>query len=309
MYWKNVSTEVVGRGNGWKCAGLILAVFTVALSACTHSGAAGRVSRAARGGNSPASGARVAKSHSARLFATTGVEESTAIPTHMPGQPMNPALRKFGPAVSFYQSCNHLPMVATMSCGDGAPTVAGVVCLRAGLYGRALLTGKAAVSYAARGNINLSRGGSLALWLCAYHWQDMKKHLPYIFFVQVNDHGRQLLIGRMGVLQNHEALEVYLAGAKKSVCIVPGNTLQWKNRQWHLLVVNWTAGSVEVSLDGGVWQQSAPPSLEHLHGPPGQLTLGDVHASLKQRCLLDEFMVLNRPMSMAEVRWLYRQKE
>ncbi len=231
----------------------------------------------------------------------------TVIPQAVVGQPENPAVRKFDQAITFYQSCNHRPMVANMSRGSGLPAIQGTIALRPGVYGKAMLTGKAAVGYAAHGNINLARSGSLAIWLCAYHWQPLKKHLPYMFFLEINDHGRQLLIGRMGVRQNHEALEVYLAGGKKSVCLVPGNTLRWKSRQWHLLVVNWTDSSLAVSLDGHVWLQSAPTWLSHIHGQAGQLTLGDATDPVNQRCLLDELLVLNRPMSMAEVRWLYRQ--
>jgi hypothetical protein len=290
-----------------KCAGFILAVFTVALGACAWGGWAGLASMPGQGPRIGKAGAQSAQPGPAGAAGEVSLKKNVANPVATPGQPKNPAVRKLGPDITFYQSCNHLPMVATMSGGAGDATLSGHLILKAGLYGKAMLTGDAAVRYAARGNIDLSRGGSLALWLCADHWQSLRTDPPYIFFLQANDHGRQLLIGRMGVRENHEDLEVYVTGAKKSLCIVPGNTRRWKTRQWHLLVVNWTDGSVAVSLDGRVWQQSASAWLSHLHGPAGQLTLGDVHDSVRERCLVDELLVFDRPLTMREIQWLYRQ--
>lgn len=238
----------------------------------------------------------------------TATPASGSMPAFVVGQPLNPAVRRFSRALCFYVSFNHRSDEATLSAGSGAPLkIVGAMVLRPGLYGQALRSGRMAVRYEARGNIDLSRGGALALWISAYHWNRLEKHVPYVFFLQVNDHGRNLLLGRMGVRQNNEALEMYMAAGKKHLCLVPGNTLGWTTGQWHLLVVDWTAGSVAVSLDGQVWNKISAAWLEQARGPAGSLQVGEPYNSVKQRFLLDELLVLNRPLTMNEVRWLYRR--
>ncbi len=224
----------------------------------------------------------------------------------------NPALAKFNHAITFYLSFDHLPLIADMSRGNGQPAVAeGAVVLKSGLCGHALLTPESpvnwdAVSYQARHNVNLSRPGALAVWISAYHWRRSKKQVPYLFFLTVRDHGRVLTLARMGTPGNREIVYAYAGLEGKVDCAEQGNSLRWKTGQWHLLVTNWRSESLQFSLDGQppVQVNLAATGFPNAHGPPGHL---DIHPlAPKQRCLLDELLVFNRPLAPKEIRWLYQ---
>src|SRR5687768_16033823 len=72
--------------------------------------------------------------------------------------PMNPALEKFGEAITFYVSFDQLPPDADLSTGAANPLNPKVaVELKEGLYGKALLSGKTSVAYPTKGNLDLQK--------------------------------------------------------------------------------------------------------------------------------------------------------
>ena len=228
-------------------------------------------------------------------------------PPHPVGAPENPALVEFGSALTFYVGFDNRDLMADLSGGNGRPVSRdGPAVLRPGLYGRALLAGKDPVVYRAAGNIDLSRPGALAIWVSAYHWRHPKSP-PWFSFLYVSDHGRTLSLARMGTAGNREAVYAYAGAGNKLVSVVAGRSLGWKTGQWHLLVVDWRFQSIEFSLDGRTWHQAGlvNTGFAHAGGPPGVLHVGG-SAAPAQRCLLDELLVFNRPLTMREIKTLYR---
>ncbi len=223
------------------------------------------------------------------------------------GAPANPALIEFDRSVRFYLGFDNPELIADLSTGDGTPSKRpGTVVLEPGLYGRAMLAGKDPLDYRAAGNIDLSRPGALAIWVSAYHWQH-PKNPPWFLFLHVSDHGRTLSLARMGTAGNRGAVYAYAGAGRRLVSVISGRSLHWKTSQWHLLVVNWRFQSIEFSLDGRTWHQASlvNTGFAHAEGGPGVLRVGG-NAAPAQRCLLDELLVFNRPLTMREIKTLYR---
>ena len=229
------------------------------------------------------------------------------------GLPLNPVLEKFSDSIKFYLSFNHLPLMATLSTGAGAPaSVRGPTTLKPGLYGRALLVApKTTITYHAQGNVNLSQPGAMAVWVSPYRWQHLKKHVPFLFFLMISDHGRILVLARMGAAPNHQVLYAYAGVGNKvfSDVIYSASSLHWKTGQWHLLAVNWGADSIAFSVDGKTWQKMnvAATGFARAKGTPGVLQVAPFGCPVQQQCLLDELLVFNRPLSVKEIKWIYHQ--
>ncbi|NNM88645.1 MAG: hypothetical protein HKL95_09010 [Phycisphaerae bacterium] len=225
------------------------------------------------------------------------------------GAPANPAVLKFSRAISFYMSFNQLSRVATMSDGVGAPVrYQGRLLLRHGLYGHAMLAGnQSSITYSAKGNIDLSKSGSLAVWVTPYQWKNVRRHVPWMMWLDIKDHGRELIVAREGNRLNHEAVEFWGSSfGNKGKGVFPGSTISWQDGQWwHLLVVDWTPHSISACVDGKGWQQVSDPWLGHATRMTGTIKIP--REPVTQQCLLDELMVFNRPLSGGEVWWLYRQ--
>jgi hypothetical protein len=215
---------------------------------------------------------------------------------------------KFDHSITFYVGFDNPELIADLSGGDGTPLkVPGTVVLTPGLYGQAMLAEKKPVVYRAAGNIDLSRPGALAMWVSAYHWRH-PKNPPWFPFLYVSDHGRTLSLSRMGTAGNREAVYAYAGVGNKVVSVAAGRSLGWKTGQWHLLVVDWRFQSIEFSLDGRTWHQASlvNTGFARAEDAPGELRIGG-SAAPTQRCLLDELLVFNRPLTMREIKWLYRR--
>lgn len=218
----------------------------------------------------------------------------------------NQAPVRFYRSATFYAAFDNHALIADLSGGSGTPlSVPHTVVLERGLFGRALLAGKEPVVYRATGNVNLSVPGGLALWVSAYHWQHPVSP-PWFPFVYVRDHGRTVSIARMGSAGNREAVYAYAGAGGKMVSVVAGRSLRWKNGHWHLLVVDWGGRALKFSLDGQSWKQVSlvNTGFSVASGPAGTLRIGGGSAST-QRCLFGGVMVVDRPLTMGEVRWMY----
>jgi hypothetical protein len=218
----------------------------------------------------------------------------------------NPALDKFGADITFYASFDHVAS-ADLSNGDGAARdPKAEIELKPGLWGQAFLSGQKNSVYNAAQNIDLSKPGAIAVWISPFEWKRDPAKIPYLFFLNIIDHGRQLMLARMGDPRNKEAIYAYGKAGNTGKSVKAGNSLQWKNGEWHLLAANWRGSDFEFSLDGGALQRQDMPAFENASGKPGQIFAGS-KGDPDQQYLMDELMVLDRPFSPDEIQWMWRQ--
>src|SRR5204862_2421713 len=117
--------------------------------------------------------------------------------------------------------------------------------------------------YQLLGNLNLTKPGSLAVWFSPQGWVHGENEG---YFWPVNLIGNvHLMLGRQGqqAKDPKRADMVYAwgqVGALKPSLVISGGSLQWKNGEWHLWVLNWTSGSIEFSLDGAAPQRQDLPA-------------------------------------------------
>lgn len=220
----------------------------------------------------------------------------------------NPAPEKFGAAVTFYASYDH-GAAADLSNGEAAPRDKKLVIeTKPGLWGNAFLSGATAITYDAAGNMDLSKPGAIALWISPYEWKrEEGKDAGYIFFAKVMDQGRQVMLARMGNPLNKEAVYAYGQASEKGQSVRGGDSRQWKNGEWHLLVANWSNTALEFSLDGGTLNRQNVPGFETTEGKPGQLFVGSKSGEAAQ-FLVDELMILNRPLAQDEIQAMWESK-
>ncbi len=228
-----------------------------------------------------------------------------APPATRPG-PANPTLERFNSAITLYVSFDQRPLQADLAAGDPRPRDPKLkVELKPGLFGQAMLNTD--LSFTAAGNLNLSKTGAVALWIAPWNWEPRGPDEPYLFPLRINDRGRTLMIGRMGRMQKPrrgDMVYAYAQAGKEHLSVRQGGSLDWKPGQWHLLVMNWRPQSLEFSLDGRPPARGDDPWFAQADGKPGQIFIGDKG---KMRYLLDELMVLDRPLSVEEIQWIYRQ--
>jgi hypothetical protein len=220
----------------------------------------------------------------------------------------NPALDKFGAAVTFYASFDHAA-AADLSNGDAKPRDPKLeIETKPGVWGQAFLSGQQAIAYNAAKNVDLSKPGSLAVWISPYEWKRAEGAEPgYIFFANVLDQGRQLMLARMGNKLNKEAVYAYGKAGDTGKSVKGGDSQKWENGGWHLLVANWSNAAFEFSLDGGDLHRADLPTFEKAEGKPGLLFVGSKSGE-NARYLVDELMVLNRPLGQDEIKWLWESK-
>jgi hypothetical protein len=221
---------------------------------------------------------------------------------------INPALEKLGAAITFYTGFDS-GALAELSAGTGAARDKELVIeTKPGLWGQAFFAGEKVIAYDAEKNVDLSRPGALAVWVSPYEWQRAAgQDAGYLFFAKVLDQGREIMLARMGDVRNNEAVYAYAQAGEKGQTIKGGSSLQWKNGEWHLLAVNWSNTAFEISLDGGTLQRQEIAGFETAEGKPGQLFIGS-KTPPDARYLMDELMILNRPLSQDEIKALWESK-
>ena len=218
----------------------------------------------------------------------------------------NPALEKFGAAVTFYVSFDQ-GAAADLSNGNGAPRDSKMeIELKPGLWGQAFLSGQKSIAYNAAQNVDLSKPGAVAVWISSFEWKRDPAKTAYIFFLNILDHGRQLMLARMGDPRNREAIYAHGKTGKTGKSVRAGNSRNWKDGEWHLLVANWRGTDFEISLDGGALHRQDMPAFENADGKTGQMFVGS-KGDPNQRYLVDELLVLDRPLSQDEIQWMWKQ--
>jgi|GEM_PF-2008256 len=229
-------------------------------------------------------------------------EKYSALPS------LNPVLARFNEDITFYASFDGY-VTADLSVGEGAPRNSGdKTDWNNGIVGQALHDMAEPLEYTAQGNIDLVRPGALTMWISPQNWMH-EGNPEYIHFVVVNIGGVTLQVSRMGDAVNTEKLYAWFKAGPKGAANVVGDTLKWQ-QGWYLLAVNWGAGYVEFSVDGGAFTRIAAPSLPDLKPTtdPGMLYIGagGVGGAGNTPYLMDELFVFNRPLKNSEVQWIYQ---
>jgi len=230
-----------------------------------------------------------------------------------PAAAVNPAVEKFYADLLFHAGLDG-NAAASLTPGDAKPLGADWEKegsahpdpFKPGVMGQAIETGNYTLSYNLGNNVTLEQTGAAAIWLSATQWQRQDADPGYFFALRLHAGNRQLMAARMGNPLNKESLYAHIMADKTATSIASGNTLEWKDRQWHLLVVNWGPNWLEFSVDGNqpgrsVLQQEAPPS----GATTAQLYVSAPRA--KDTFLIDEVMILSRPMQAQEIQWLFNE--
>ena len=236
-----------------------------------------------------------------------------------PGAPTrdadNPAIERFNPAITFYLGFEH-GLIAEMAKGRAQPTrITGQPRFQPGLYGPSVMMTApdktAHLWYSTLGgNVDLTRPGSLSLWISPRGWVRSDSE-DYFFPAKVMSNHAILQFGRQGRLKSRRTDIVYLwahLGTTKERLVGGGNSLAWKNDEWHLWVMNWRSQSVEFSIDGGPLNRADTPvpfNTEWDGSGHTHLFVGAQDPTTAY--LIDEVLVLDRPLTQGEVQWLYSE--
>ncbi|MCC7519512.1 MAG: hypothetical protein IT578_10045 [Verrucomicrobiae bacterium] len=222
----------------------------------------------------------------------------------------NPALTRFGDAITFYLSFDR-GVNAELAKGEAAPTKTddGEPQFLPGLHGKAMMLvgkGQSTFGYSAAGNVDLTRPGAAVAWTSPHDWVRSDTE-DYFFPVTIMSHGVKLLLGRQGRLKADRTDMIYAwakLGDSKEILIQGGNSLGWQNGEWHLWVMNWRSNAVEFSLDGApLGRVDTPVRFPSEGDGAGLIKVGAQSASC--RYLIDEVMILDRPLTDEEATWIY----
>ncbi len=231
----------------------------------------------------------------------------TAVAEEFPGTVTNPALARFSDRITFLASFDDGLAAAEMAAGSHAPrSVQEELQLAPGIFGQALAGGT--LSFSGDGNFRFGSTGTLLFWISPVDWREGENE-GYQWWFQSSGEGSGLLIGRQGEIVGKRRATVYYhattAGRKAGgEHIGGGGWRDWPNGSWHLIVVTWQLGRIGISVDG-----SRPRA-----GEVGELTpqvwfnIGRKQAD-GGHFLLDDFMILDRPLTAAEIAIIWRDSE
>ena len=197
---------------------------------------------------------------------------------------------------------------------EGSPDtiqVFGTVSLRDGLHGKALFCGEggAKLRFAAAGNLNFDKPGSLSFWFFPLDWDADHRYRCFFF-------GTESSQGYFGLQQANDPKDIKPYDRDLHLLILYSKTLPsttinmpplGKNAlgKWHLIALNWDANSVAISIDGqdfSAWQLKG--KLDRAAIPSNHFSIGsDQHWNY----LLDEFRIYSRKLSSQEARDIYQQ--
>lgn len=220
-----------------------------------------------------------------------------------PHRVANPAIRRFADAITFLASFDDDLPNAELAAGKGKPrAVSGTPQFAPGRFGRALAGGT--VTYHAEGNIDLTRPGSALFWISPRVWKYTDDE-PYLFALRVGTQHGLVMVARQGRMRKPRRKATYYVYAKTGptppTSIHIGQAAAWKPGVWHLLVLNWRPGSVELSIDG-----SRPARKQTPDWPAaGWFMVGFGKPNPKATILIDDLMVLDRPLSPDEIKDVY----
>jgi hypothetical protein len=242
------------------------------------------------------------------LVAWSAFAEAQANPSPVDRSKDNPALARFGRAVILYASFDgHENAEITLDDPRPAGNAAWQAAVKSrqdlfapGVFGQGLRSGKHQLVFTSP-KAGLRSSGSVVLWLKPERLAHRGTYCWPVILDALEGRYR-VMFGRMGDPLNKEALYAYLSSGPAGVSVVQQSMADWKPGGWHLFVVTWDRSGVEFSVD------AAPPSRASLKTPlpPGA---GGLRAYLpgenEDVFVYDEFLVLDVPLSHAEIRRLF----
>ncbi len=230
------------------------------------------------------------------------------VPGGAPTSPVDAVLERFNESVLFHAGFDAGMPDADLAAGQAKPQgVEGAVAFDTGLSGRALSAG--CVRYAGAGNLDLSMPGTALMWLSISRTDPTAKGEGYLFPLRILGADKKIPHGLLmvGKIDRANGCNLYLhceATGQKQGQIHQGGTLGWKAGEWHLVAVTWRKGAIEFSLDAAPPAMAAAPELPASATAIYVAAVDDKASGL--RCLVDEFLVLNRPLDKDEIAWVYR---
>ncbi|MFA6430041.1 MAG: hypothetical protein WCV84_06145, partial [Patescibacteria group bacterium] len=178
-----------------------------------------------------------------------------------------------------------------------------------GVRGKALVPGKAFLTYDPGQELHLSEGGAVAFWLNLVQFGEAAE-IPSYFAVSLFAPDGLAFVGQVSGTVNarklHASVGLWVDKANVQLGAAGmGSTKGWVPGDWHLLVANWKADAVEFSVDGMPPVRTAFKSP--LSGTGGtktvQLRVGDYNAS-SDEFAIDEVIVFDKPLSENDIDWL-----
>lgn len=155
------------------------------------------------------------------------------------------------------------------------------------------------------GSLNLtSTAGSIAFWMqLSRPAGRMSKEEGYSTPLIATISEGELIVAKMDYANNALAY-CYLQGNPAGTIIATGpKTNSWKKGQWHLMVIAWKPGSLQISVDGASFISNTKfPTLSA--DDPSRI---DISAGTDKNCyvLVDELMTFNRPLTDEEVTFIW----
>jgi len=213
-----------------------------------------------------------------------------------------------GSNVTFYQSYDH---GTTLDIAGGSKTsaVSDPLVPAPGLFGVAAdwsTTPWLLYNDTTGTSADLAKPGSLSYWMKVGPQGLISGSIAiYDIYTHINlyavDNGPTLGMGALIAFAAPDGSPRW-AGAWSNVSVA-----SWAgDDKWHLIVINWSTDYVGVSVDGAVpvrtavdWQE---PDHVYDHAVGSAIYMG---GSLAGGGATDEFIILNRPMTAAEIQWYY----
>lgn len=218
----------------------------------------------------------------------------------------DPVLKDLIPEVSFYVGFDDGTGDGDMSEGDNKAKVEGAPIFEKGVSGKAFRG--ATFRYAVEKNLVVTKPGSLSFWIAAHQWRRGNEEdlLPF-FMTDYKGDGylgieRQGQIIKDGKLIRAAGLLMWFHYFKDIPNQSPMCGCDWKEGEWHFLVVNWRGPKWELFVDGTKqFDLQLPRALKQEELSKQFLVAGNG--------LVDEFTICRRPLTAAEVSRLYQAGE
>lgn len=218
---------------------------------------------------------------------------------------MDAVLRQFNAQVRWYASFDDERAEAELAVGTAAPLrVEGALAFAPGRHGRALAGGT--LLYSGARHLDLAASGTLLVWVRIARATPPGRTEGYHFLVRLMagdaalPHG-MLMLGKQGGIPGANLYLHAEASGQPAAPLRGPATHEWLADEWHLLALAWRPGQMLLSLDGAPWLTHQAPRL-----PAGNPRLLLAAADGPFACHLDDLLLLDSPLTDAELAWIYR---
>ena len=235
-----------------------------------------------------------------------GFALSQESPSPLPTTDSNPALQRFGNAIVLYLSFDGHEFAEILP-GPPAPQrdkwedflqkVDGKQS--EGVLGQGLQTGVYSLNYTSDRSFVLGQTGSVVFWS---EGLSLNHRGEYWWPIRLFTPDYMVMAGRMGDPRNREKLYAYMQRGKSGVSTMAGSMEEWKE-EWHLWVINWDRNGIELSMDGR--EPARSPLRDPLPEKAGGGFRLTFNSATDDMIAVDELMVLNMPLKIEEIKWLY----